>query len=363
MKIVFTIPSLGKGGAERVVSNLANYLVGKKHSVAIVVNNAKNVSYDIDKKVQIIELDDKNKRNPISKNLRRINKIIQYSNKSKPDVIISFLPMPSFRVLYIKEKINCKIIVSDRNNPKIEYGKFPNNLLMKKLYKKADGFVFQTEQQKSYFSKQIQNKSVIIANPLKEEFLKVKSVDKKENTIITVGRLVNQKNHKLLIDAFNEIKNKYKDYKLKIVGEGPLKSELNDYIDKLNLKNQVELCGVVDNISELLVKSKLFVLSSDYEGMPNALMEAMACGMACISTNCPCGGPDFLIDNNQNGILVDVKDKDEMVKAIDNVLSNEKLMIKLGQNAQLISKNLNPMKINKEWEEYIERVVKDENTY
>ena len=123
------------------------------------------------------------------------------------------------------------------------------------------------------------------------------------------------------------------------------------------MENRIFLPGVVENVKEKIYDSSLFVMTSDYEGMPNALMEAMALGLPVISTDCPCGGPKFLIENNINGILVEPNDIDELKNAIIKVLSDEGYSKMIAQNASEISEKLNPVKINDCWKTFIESIL------
>ena len=362
MKLMFYMTSLDKGGAERVITNLANFFSSlNENEVVITLNTKKNIAYELNNNIEVLELDQTIKRdNFLKRNFTRLlntNKIIK---EKKPDVVIAFLPMPSFRVLLLKRKLNCKVIISDRNDPQKEYKSLFNKFMMKWLYKKADGFIFQTEEQKQYFNKKIQDKSIVIANPLKEEFLQECERENTEDVIINVGRLHPQKNQKLLIEAFYEVKDRFPNFKLKIFGEGKLKSQLEKQIKEMNLEKRVILCGITNNIREELLKSKLFIMTSNYEGMPNALLEAMACGVPCISTDCPCGGPKEVVRNNINGILFPVGNKMELIKVIEEVLSNDKKLKELGENAQNIRTKLDSKVVNEKWNNYIMDVIKNE---
>ena len=194
MKILFCIGSLEKGGAERVISNLANDFI--KNNEIVITTTIKKIEHALDENIKFYSLEDEKKLNE----LRRLTKLYKIVKKEKPDVIISFLTGPNFRILLLKKFINIPTIISVRNDPKIEYGTLKRKIFMKVLYPLADGFVFQTQEAKNFFSTKIQNKSVVIPNPIKSEFLKRKIYEgKKEKTIISVGRLEKQKNHKLLI--------------------------------------------------------------------------------------------------------------------------------------------------------------------
>lgn len=362
MRILFNTSSLGAGGAERVISNLANHFI-KANDVIILVNNKSNIAYKLEKKIKIIDLDEKKIKNNLIRNLMRIIKSKKIIESENPDIIISFLPIPSYRILLLKKLkiIKKPVIISVRNDPKNECNNVISKYLMKTLYPVSDGCVFQTEEQKNYFGDDLKNKSTIIYNPIRDEFTKPNLNVKREQIIINVGRLVEQKNQKLLISAFANIVHKYPNYKLKIFGDGPLESELQSYINDLNLNDKVSLCGTTKNIMKELLKAEIFVLSSDYEGMPNALIEAMACGLSCISTDCPCGGPRALIINNKNGILIETNNELQLTEKIEYILINKKNAIEMGNEARKVVDKLLLDNISKEWMEYINKIL--ENYY
>lgn len=354
---MFNTSSMGKGGAERVISVLANELI-KENDVSILINTKENKAYDLNEKIKLLELDKKHIPIALFRNLKRIWTSAKIVKREQPDIIISFLPMPSYRILLLKKFIKVPIIISDRNDPNKEYQSFISKFLMKRLYPKADGFVFQTEEQKKFFDKNIQDKSIIIYNPIKDEFLNINKAAQKEDTIISVGRLVEQKNQKMLIEAFSKIAKEYSNYKLKIFGTGPLELSLKKQIEELNLSNKIMLCGVCDDIKTELEKARIFVLSSDYEGMPNALIEAMAVGLPVISTDCPCGGPKELIENEKNGLLIEVGNVEELEKKMKYLIENQEKAIEMGKNAEQIKETLNSVNILKQWECYIEEMKK-----
>lgn len=359
---MFYTSSMGKGGAERVISVLSNNLI-LRNNICIVLNTTKNIAYELDPRIKLIELDKAYNKFSICRNIKRIITTKKIIEKEKPDIIISFLPIPSYRILSLKNEFQgTQIIVADRNDPKEEYKTLINKILMKLLYKRADGFVFQTKEQKEYFDKKIQDRSVIIHNPIKEEFLQTNLQNIiKEKTIISVGRLVEQKNQKMLINAFSKIAKKNEDYILKIFGNGPLKEKLQEQIESLQLDDRIKICGISDNIKEELEKGEIFVLPSNYEGMPNALIEAMSVGLPCISTDCPCGGPRELIENEKNGLLIPVNDEKILQKKLEILIDNNKLRMKIGEEAKKIREKLEISKIIKCWEKYIEYIHNKEH--
>ena len=140
MKIMFCTSSMGKGGAERVISILSNSFIND-NEVSILVNTDKNIAYELDKKIEVIPLDKKYYKNNLIRNIYRIIQTKRILEKEKPDIIISFLPMPSFRVLLANKKFEIPVIISDRNDPKQEYKSKISSILMNCLYPKANGFL------------------------------------------------------------------------------------------------------------------------------------------------------------------------------------------------------------------------------
>lgn len=360
MKILFYIGNLKKGGAERVVATLSNNLINS-NDITIITTTDEPVEYELNNKINLIPLKDfLDNKNQISKNIYYLKKLNKYIKSIKPDIILGFLPEPSYRLLMLKPLIKAPIIISDRNDPKVEYKSLKNRVLMKLLYRKASGFVFQTKEAKNYFSNKIKNKSVVIPNPVDDKFLNTNYTGSKSKEFVNVGRLNAQKNQMFLIESFKEIIKKYPDYKLLIYGDGELHSKLNDYINNNKLERNIKLCGKVDNIEDILKNKKAFILSSKYEGMPNALMEAMAVGLPCISTNCPCGGPKELIDGNKNGLLVENNNKEELTSSICRLIEDNNICRQLSKNARDKMQEYNCDKIVNKWFDFMKEVCNNE---
>src|SRR5699024_245151 len=204
------------------------------------------------------------------------------------------------------------------------------------FFRFIDGFVFQTEGAKSYFSKTIQNKGIVINNPVFIKYNDFNLPDKRRKVIVNVGRLHTQKNQTLLINAFKNISNYFPEYKLEIYGEGPLEYKLENQIKALDLTDKVTLKGTTNDLFAEIVDASLFVLSSDYEGMPNALMEAMALGLPCISTNCRPGGASELINDGKNGKITPIGSTEHLSHAMIDVLKHPLDAEKMGKKAKEI---------------------------
>ena len=370
MKILFNCLTLEKGGAERVITTIANELI-KKNDITILTLKKSDVMYKVDNKIKILTVDKKNYHlcNKITNKLKKFSIIRLFKMKKivlneKPDVIISFLPEPSLRIAFLK-KVSRKInkiptIISIRNDPNVEYHNFLLRKITKHLYSKINGFVFQTNDAKGYFKALLKREDnmVVIPNPINGRFLVDKYFDgERKKEIVTVGRLEKQKNHMLLIDAFYDFSKKYNDYKLYIYGDGSLKEDLKNHIKELKIGNKVFLMGQVDDVKKHIYDSSVFVLSSDYEGMPNALMEATALGIPCIATDCPCGGARDLINNNKNGILISPKCEKELYEAIVKIVDDSNLQLEFSKNGIENSKKYRIDKILILWEKIIEKIT------
>lgn len=363
MNIVFYLGSMNNGGAERVVANLCNRLCND-NNIMILTSVRKSTVYHLDKKIVVKSLDHSEKisLNIIKKNIERLRRLIFEVQNFNADILISFLSEPCFRSILVKRKIGIPVIICQRNDPREEYKNFVYRILMKRLYPKAEGAVFQTEEQKRFFPMKLQQKAIVIANPVADEYICDDYTYPLNHKIIAVGRLDTQKNFQLLIRAFKKFSKEHLDYTLQIYGEGPERETLEKLIIRYGLEDKVFLCGRVKDIKNKLLEAEFFVLSSDYEGMPNALIEAMTLGIPVISTNCPCGGPAELISNENMGILVQVRDEKALAMAMSRYARNHDLAEKYGRNAKNILQKVSPDSVTKRWILYINEVYNNRNT-
>lgn len=351
MKIVFYINTLGGGGAERVVATLAKALSGS-NEVIVVNSYPVDKEYHLDDRIKHVYLEKNNTTtNFVSRNIGRVSRIRKVLKKEKPDVLISFMAEPNYRAIIASLGLKNKVIISVRNDPNMEYPTAINRFLAKTLFRFANGIVFQTEDAKKWFPKSIQKKSSIIYNQVDEVFYNTK-YNGIRHDIVTTGRLTAQKNHKMLIRAFASIADTITD-NLIIYGEGELRPELEKLIEELHMKSRIFLPGRTENVAETIKSAKLFVLSSDYEGMPNSLMEAMALGIPCISTDCPCGGPKELFCNASDIRMIPCGDIDKLSEMIYlRITSYVDATVE-----KSLSKKFHPKKICQKWADYISYVV------
>lgn len=359
MKITLFISALSGGGAERVTCNLANYLSDFGHDVEILTMGDTTAAEPLRDNVKYSPLlPNKERRNALVNNVKRILRLRRYMKKQNVDAYIVMLPVTTELMLRFSHLTKAPIIVSERADPSVRQKNIQSRL--NRLVPKASGFVFQTEDAKAWYAPHLKGvASKIIPNAINPVFIRPKYEGEREKTIVGAGRLSEQKNFELLIRAFSRVADKFPDHKLVIYGKGGLLDSLKHLADELSVGNRVEFPGFANNMPEVLEKSGMFVLSSDYEGMPNALMEAMASGLPCVSTDCGGGGARFLIQNGENGLLVPQRDEEKMAEAMEKLLSDEALSAKLGENARKLQESLAPEKIYGEWEKFILKNIEE----
>lgn len=352
MKIGFYINVIGGGGAERVVANLANQFSEDNDEVIVITSIRHEHEYYLNESIMRYNLEEEEIQGRLKKNLSRIKKLRKIVKDERMDILISFMAEPNYRAIIATIGLKTKCLISVRNDPNREYAGRIGKFLGQHLLPLADACVFQTSEAQAWFPARLQKKSTIIPNAVKEEFFNIKR-KRIPGLIVTCGRLTSQKNHKLLISAFCQVASEYPGATLQIYGEGELREQLQTLIDYTQFSNRIKLMGVTNNVPEVLSKADIFVLSSDYEGMPNALMEAMAAGVACISTDCPCGGSRMLLTSDEYRMLVPMKDVHLLAETMKLYLNDSKLNKNISAYLQNRARDFNPVKIFSLWKSYI----------
>ena len=349
--------SMSRGGAERVALCLAQYMQSKNINVFLLTSTRAQQEYEVPADLNRIVLD---QGLSVENKLRRMLGIIQnlrktIRNNNIDTALIMGVPLCIFAIPGCK---GIRVVVSERNDPTHFEGKKIVQILSRMLMKKANGYVYQTHDAQNYYKDKMHAEGIVIPNPLLLDNIADPYEGIREASIVTAGRMIPQKNHMLLLESFNEIKESFPDYKLFIYGDGPLRKEFEKYIQQHYLTDRVELPGNVSDLSDRIRKAGLFVLPSNFEGMPNALIEAMALGIPSISTDCPCGGPRDLIHDGENGLLVSVDCKHEMVSAMKKILLDKSMAAHLGEESLKIRDDLSVSEIGKQWINYLEAVSK-----
>lgn len=351
MNVTFFIGGLSGGGAERVVCNLAKYLSDKGDICTVLTMSEDKDVYGLKEtiKTQSLLLDSE-RRNPVLDNLKRIRRLHTYIRRNNCDSYVVFLPITTILFLIFRNFTKARVIVSERSDPN-RYSKW-KQILLKKLAKRADVWVFQTEDSKAWYGNTVKD-AIVIPNAINKAFLVRSLSEEKQKVIVGVGRLSAEKNFSMLVEAFSDIADEFPDYRLDIYGEGEQRNLLEQLTKELNISDRVKFPGYLSSLEEKIQSASLFVLSSNFEGMPNALLEAMALGLPCISTDCPVGGPRSLICNGENGILVPVGDKQSLSNTMRNILQNPEFATKLGRNAKEVRERFHPDIIYPRWADVI----------
>lgn len=355
MRLMFVIPKMTGGGAERVVANLCNYWC-KDNDVRIVAIASKKSFYELDKRVELcgqnLEIKRKNIFTTLGCYAKYFSKSVKFIKKNvkefKPDCVISFLVEADILTYYAtKNNRDIVKVFSERADP-TRRNKI-RQFLAKKAYSVCDLFVCQSKKIYDYYSFIPDEMKVIIPNPIDVSKLPPAVVKEKNHGIVSVGRLSEQKNHKLLIESFiSSIDELPRDCNLFIYGDGPLKMELQDMINNRGMDKRIKLAGVSENVLSEIKDYALFVLSSNFEGFPNVLLEAMAVGLPVISTDFYTGVARELI-KKQNGIVVPVDDGRGLSGAIINVMQDEKRRLKMRKENVLVCQKYNVSKIGDLW--------------
>lgn len=345
MKTVsFVCEHLGKGGAERVMSILIRNFISEGYKVQLVLLYEDLIEYPIPSNVEKVFLGFSRKRT-LSEIVSRRNKLRRAING---DVIIAFLYGAIRDTAFSMLGSNKRLIISDRSDPAREpAGRF-RRIIRTLSYCFTDAIVFQTTDAKNYFPSFIQKKGCIIPNPVSNS-LPAANIDDAEKIVIAAGRFDPQKNFPLLIRSFARLNRDYPDYKLHIYGKGYLENELKKLVLDLGLSESVEFPGFVSDIASRMSKASLYVSSSDYEGISNSMLEAMAIGIPTICTDCPVGGAREMIKNGENGLLVSVGDEEELYLAMKKVLSDKDIARKLSENSKKIKEQLSEKVIFERW--------------
>lgn len=342
-KLIIVLGSMGRGGAERVVSYISDHFAKQGWKVWIVMLLFNKVDYILHENVQIVDLsgNTQSRLKRLPSWLKNIRKLVR---QVRPDAVLSFAARINIITQIACMGLKVKMVVSERNDPYSDGRSKGVDLLTNWLYPKADAVVFQTKRAQSYFRELNLNNSCIVPNPVS---VQCKAGEATRGKIVTVGRLTAQKNQRLLIDAFAEVKKQYPYAELHIYGEGELRADLTSQAEDLDISDSVILHGNVLDVHQQIADGAMFVLSSDYEGLSNALLEAMMMGLPCISTNC--AGSDEYIEDGRNGLLTQVSDRDGLVTAMCRLLENREEAKCCGEEAEKTLERLTKDTIVNEW--------------
>lgn len=356
MKILFVNTNIGYGGASKIIVWVANQFAKHNHDVIFYTFRNKSVNQILHPKVTLIQetIEESTGFWGMFKTIFKLHNLI---NRNKIDIAIAFLSPSQLRLAIASIGTKSKLIFSHRGDPtRLSSSGFKNRIIVKintLAFNSADAFVFQTVEAKTCFSNKVQLKSKVIANPispLSRTLIRKGNVLKK---IVNVGRLdIIQKRQDLLIHAFNKISNNYPNYVLEFYGDGPDENELRE----MAMNNpRIHFMGNTNQVAEAIQNASMFILSSDFEGIPNALLEAMSIGVPCISTDCSPGGAALLIKHKENGLLTKRGDIDEIAKSISFYIENPEIAERYGKEGMRVIETFSEDRISSLWLDFINK--------
>lgn len=389
-EIIFVMKVMSGGGAERVISLLSRAAAEKGNCVSLVLthqNKTDAVLKDIDSRINVISLLDETKNQKVSsfvskllmlfariigklgfeekssvlkyrsRNYKSIVWLKKYFRKHSDASVVAFLYDSIFYSLLSVTKKN-KLIISERGDPCQSLSSKTTVAFLKNEFHKADGVVFQSPDVQKWYKDNTPVKGKVIFNPVKPDLPDVYEGERIKR-IVNFCRISGQKNLIMLVDAFAEFREEFPEYELDIIGD-PVGNEVEGYLDSVNeriryhhLENSIHILPARSDIHDYIKDYSMFVSSSDYEGMSNSMLEAMAMGLPCVCTDCPAGGARAVIKDGENGLLTPVGDSHALYLAMKKIAENPKLANKLSQNSVKIREEQSVDKIIKKWMELI----------
>ena len=335
-RIMFIISNLAGGGAERVTANLCNALC-KTYQVCLLTLFQHPDAYALDDRVERLDFEGRGFF-PRLFWVRKMKRIL------RPQATISMLQIPNLLNVLTGKEFS---ITSERADPQVTGGRYYR--LDKFTYSRADHIVFQSRRVQHMFSKRIRRKSSIILNPV---CVRQHAAEHPANKIVAAGRLVKEKNHRMLILAFVKFHQEHPDYLLEIYGNGPCREELECLIEETGLKDCAQIVHFARDLHEQIRDAQMLVLPSNTEGLSNVLLEAMMMGIPCISTDC--AGSDEIISDGVNGLLTPVGDQEALASAMLTLAEDPSLRKKISDEAIKTSSRFREDVVAGQWIKLIE---------
>ncbi len=348
-KILITTNTLSGGGMERAALNYAIQLDKEGYKIVFFTLSSDEVVYDVPKTIELHH----GKKNVKDRYLFPISllKLRLFCKKFKPSYVFCFSGRISCYVIMALWGIKTNVIPFHRDNPYKTYGKF-NDWLNRKLFPKCKALIVQTKKAKEVFSEKYDNKNIIIVpNPVRE--LNIHNNIPKEPIVLSISRLVTGKGLEKLIEMF--AKKAPPEWRLQIVGDGPLKQKLQYIAQYHSIENKVEFTGFHKDIDTFLSKASIFAFTSESEGFPNALLEAMCAGLACISFDC-IAGPNEMIVDGVNGFLVEMGNYDKYEDNLERLMNDDSLRDKFSKEAKKLMDKYKMDKVIKNFMDDIKKI-------
>ena len=398
--IVFVVGNYKNGGVPMRSTNLANAFAEKGYSATILVTKeiSDDIYFSLHKNVSLVLLSDyvkrhrtqaeriANEREKAISNIKKMRYLSKFCKKTdkklafkikelrrgkelavfaenNPDATYITFGISYYEMTYCAtKKYGCNVIYAERNAPEVE---FPSDAELKEYYmdilSHSKGAVLQTADELKFFDGSLKN-SVVINNPVKAN-LPEPFIGERRNVVVNFCRIAKQKNIPLMIDAFMKLHKDFPEYSLEIYGntvadvEEQLLEEYKEMVKKYNADEFIKFLPPRADVHEVIKDAMMFVSSSDFEGLSNSMLEAMAIGLPCVCTDCLGGGAREMITDSKNGLLVPMRDADALYKAMKRMIIDENLRIECSSNASKVRETHAVEKISEKWLNYIESVI------
>lgn len=351
-RVLIFIDKISYSGASKIVCWVSNGLLRAGIDVTLVTHQKQDAARMLDSRVHCIQLE-VGQGNRISRGLRSIAKLRKLIKSGDYGLCIGFLPTECFYMRVATAFLGVPMIVCERSDPYLERGLIAD--IGRFSYRFADGAVFQTEGAKNFFPLSLQKRSVVIPNPAFQNKTAMIPYAQRGDTIAYSGRLhIRQKRQDVLLRAFSQVCKTNDSVQLVLYGDGPDRQELKRLAINLHIDGRVHFAGRINNVEEAISSSKLLVLSSDYEGIPNVILEALQMGVPVVSTDCSPGGAALLIQNGVNGFLAKRDSVADLADKIQQVLDNTELAAQMAAHAPQITQRFREEDVLNEWIQYIE---------
>lgn len=364
MKVGFLINDLSSGGSERATCGICKYLANNGIDTTILTVNDCVPFYDVDEKVKLVSLSSKEveKSAGIKRIISSIKKSFTMRKKIKNmnfDILVAMSVVLGNYALFSTVFTKTKCIGTERNDPVLTYNSFVHKTLKKITAKFSNGYVFQTKSQQEYYPLPRCKKSVVIPNAVFNLYAYSSSIpSQREKAITALGRLVKQKRYDDLIRAFKIFHENNQEFTLQIFGEGPEKDNIQKLIDSLNLTESVNINTPREDAILFAAKSSAYVLCSEYEGLPNALLEALYCGVPCISSYYSPAVKELICDG-ENGLIISVGDTQAIAEKLQEIVSDKAYSKKLSDEAVKSTRKYDINNIGREWIDYFKFVLEN----
>lgn len=350
MKILFVNTNIGYGGATKIMMWLAGRLAESGDDVTFLTYRDAAENREVPKGVKHVHMQLESGGHSVGEMLKTVAKLHRYIKRERFDLGIAFLSPSQLRMSLAAMGTKIKVLVSQRGDPYQSKGSKSLPAKIERFaFHRADRYVFQTPQAMAYYDESIQARGVVIPNPVKPLHRTQNRVP--DNRIVNVARLdINQKRQDLLIEAFKLIADDYPKVTLHLYGDGDDEAKLKKMAAG---QGRIIFEGVTSNVAESIQNARVSVLSSDFEGIPNALIEAMSLGVPCISTKCSPGGAELLIEDGKNGLLTPLGDVKALASAMKRFLDNQEAAEQMGKEAASIVERFSEDRVFNLWNQEI----------